>query len=309
MKRENLEAYLTLAGSMIGAGAMNAQVTYTDFDPDIVLDLNNSPVTFNLDIDQNGNPDFQVYGIVTSTIYNYSYTSTTSYGGTYRSFSYSKIVGKRWQLKGSSSQAQVAYLSNFYTSRAKAFNSGDSISGQNTGFLQNEGGLYTYYFFQSSTNYGYSISATSYGEWLGLGNSLFAGVRLIKNGQPHFGWVRMTRNSVNQLTIHDMAINDNPNIAIAAGDTGFVNNVGLAELKPNLAKILRGTDKIIVQTNPRISDFKLSIFDISGKRIYEENGKPGERKEIGTNDWSQGTYVLLMETEKGRAFRRKIIHR
>ncbi|MFK7904896.1 MAG: hypothetical protein AB8B69_07220 [Chitinophagales bacterium] len=47
----------------------------------------------------------------------------------------------------------------------------------------------------------------------------FLGVQFQIAGQNHYGWVRVTLNSIGSVTVHDFAYEDQPNTCIAAGAT------------------------------------------------------------------------------------------
>lgn len=318
MKNNKLEAYLGLAGSVLGAGALHGQVIYTDFNPDVVLDLNNSPVSFMLDIDQDGVNDIEIVGYSLDSMNSNTSTFTTFWSTTYNgntyfyTYTYTYWSVRRqhtrfWEAHGLSPQKRMAEGPfNIYGSH-QTFNAGDTISGSwQEGFQQN-GWLYFNSYYSFSSNYSSSVYYAFRGNWL-TGPTHFLGVELEKNGQMHYGWVRITRNSDDQLTIHDMAISDVPNVPILAGDTTVSNPAGLDDRRNALLRLAKGPDKLMIKSMPLISDFKVLIANTAGQTVWTGEGKPGETIEVSLIDWPQGTYVVLVTTRKGRVKRWKFVH-
>ena len=322
MKAKKLEAYLSMAGSVLGAGALQGQVTYTDFNPDVVLDLNNSPVSFMLDIDQDGVNDIEIEGSHVSSMTANSYTFTTSwttyfsgytytYAYTYTYWSYNRQISRIWEANGLSFQKRLAEASNYYGynyyGSHQAFDAGDPIGGSWQAGFQMSGDLYDYGFYQFSSNYFWTSWAYTYGMW-NVGQSKFLGVEMEKNGQMHYGWVRITRNSLDELTIHDMAISDVPSVPILAGDTTVANPAGLDDRRNALLRLSKGPERLIIKSMPLISDFTVLIANTAGQTVWSGEGKPGEKIEIALTDWRRGTYVVFIKTERGKMLRRKIVH-
>lgn len=320
MKINKLEAYLGMASSLFGAGALQGQVIYTDFNPDVVLDFNNSPVSFMLDIDQDGTNDIEIKGNAFSstnadTITNTIRIFTTNNGNyvtytyTYTYWSYSRQVTRFWEANGLSPQKRLAEAPNNYNYGShQAFNAGDTIDGGWQEGFRDRGKLFYYTYFLFSSSYTpANWSSASGGNWL-VGQTNFLGVELEKNGQMHYGWVRITRNSDDQLTIQDMAISDVPNVPILAGDTTVSNSVDLEDSRNALLQLLKGPEKLIIKSTPLISDFTVLIANTAGQTVWSGEGKPEETIEVSLIDWPRGTYVVLITTRKGNAKRWKIAH-
>ena len=58
--KDKIKKYSVLAGAVLAGGAVNAQIQYTDIDPDIVVDPSNSPYTLDLNGDSVDDIEFTV---------------------------------------------------------------------------------------------------------------------------------------------------------------------------------------------------------------------------------------------------------
>lgn len=302
--RKKLNAYLATGAALMGAGSLEAQVIYTDIDPDEVLNLGTF-ISTNLDINQDGTDDFRVNGYLSSS----SFTSTTfwttfwstSYGGGYTyTYTYTNTYFfryARWSLESLHSDAEYVYDFN----GVKGFIQNDQIDS-----LENFNSSSDYLFTSSYSNYGSFAS----GAWQNNAQGLFAGVRLTLNGQAHYGWIRISMNNYDQFVIHDMAISDVPLVPIAAGDTVVSNpSASLRDFEKPMSKIWNTAEGLIVSTDAAFGRYVLSVVDMSGKSIDRIQLTPGDKHLIQTSSWNKGVYVIFLKSEFGRLERRKIIIR
>jgi hypothetical protein len=304
-----LEKYLSLAGGVLGAGTLNGQINYTDLNPDITLDLNNSPTQYSLDIDQDlfMSLDFQVQGWRTSSSSSWTSMISTGYSGYYYTASgRSQTINSYWKVIGLLGNKRLAKTIFPPTNSLTKFQSGALIDDVSSQIFGSGGVVHSFDFYSYSFNSVGMSSSSVIGNWQ-IGDTNFVGVQIDDSGALYHGWIRISRDNNDQLTIHDMAMNTVPNVPIIAGDTTG-SSVGLVNNEDKLLRLLKGPEKLIIQALPLITDFELIITNSSGKTMWSGKGKPGERIDISLSDWSSGTYVVHIQTEKGEAIRRKILH-
>lgn len=192
---ERLKKYALSASALAGASATaNAQIVYTDINPDDTVTGNGS--FFALDLNNDNTPDFSI--------------QVVSYQSSYSGYGY-----------------QVAGIVGY------GLNSGNSLMGSNTGSsygypyaLSNGAQINGAASFASSGilafsltyNYGTIQFSNSGGNWIGASNK-YLGLRINLAGNTHYGWARLTVLANNSFIIHDYAIQMLPNTPIAAGDT------------------------------------------------------------------------------------------
>ena len=181
---KKLAAYSALATSiLLGKESANAQILYTDLDPDAETSL---PGNYILDLNNDGISDFKFNLIGLTAIY-----------------------GNQMRVMGYSDNSIERDLSNFpgiFQSYAYAnvVMGGNPIGG-------------------SASFYGQEIMATYYTFYLfgNFANTVdqFMGVKLVLNSNAYYGWVRLSVNATcNKLTISDYAVDTVANESILAGD-------------------------------------------------------------------------------------------
>jgi hypothetical protein len=69
LNKSRLANYSAVAGAVLATGAVNGQITYVDVNPDAVVNNSNSP--YNLDMNNDANPDmiFEVQAVSQSGSY------------------------------------------------------------------------------------------------------------------------------------------------------------------------------------------------------------------------------------------------
>lgn len=187
--KQRLKAYSIAAGALAASTSAAAAVQYTDIDPDYVGVI---PDTISLDIDGDGNPDFQILGASNSV-------STSSYLFLQEQFFIFPF--------GNNGITGSATASSIYP---YALDQNDMISGGqsfNTGT-----GTQTLAWFSFST---YSSFSGFYGNWNNQTDK-YLGVSLEINGATHYGWIRMDIGT-DQIVIKDYAYEDIACLPIAAG--------------------------------------------------------------------------------------------
>lgn len=199
--KSRLKAYSMTAGAVAaGVAGVNAQVVYTDIDPDVTGD------TLYLDLNNDGTDDFVFLASA-------DVAGSSSSFNVYRNF-----------VVALNSNAVAGSISSSYF-YPYAFSSGSIIDGNqpfNSG--SNFQTLGWDYFGISATSAAYTFGNIRVGQ-----GEAYVGLRLDVNGQTHYGWARLQLNLGGTITIMDYAYDANACVGIAAGaTTGGITPVAAA---------------------------------------------------------------------------------
>jgi hypothetical protein len=247
-KNNKLANYSAMAGAVLVSGAVDAQITYVDVNPDAVVNGTNSP--YNLDFNNDANPDvvFGVQAVNSAGTYSYMgipFTFTVQGNGAgAQAGSNAAIVGS---ITGSSSTFVPTMLINQdVISPTQQFGSGGTL-----GFA----GLL------DVPAFGYNDYPVTQGMWLGATDK-FLGVRFTNGADLHYGWVRLdVAGDATTITIKDYAFNAQPNGSIIAGQMVGLEGVSAEQkvtIKPQL-------DQATINVTPDLIGGKIALVDMSGR--------------------------------------------
>ncbi len=227
-----LKSYSALAGSIaLISTQADAQIIYTDVNPDSTTTLGGS--YYNLDLDNGGVFDFAFnLNIGTSSSYTSNQVAVTPAGS-----------------NGVAGDTIGAYVYPF------AFNSGDTIKST----LQ-------FNFGSSQSMASYFGSGSSYGNFLGQTDK-YIGLQFYIGSQLHYGWARFDIDATASLfTIKDYAYNSVPNAYILAGEMP----VGISEnALMNNASIYSSDNNIVIQfTTNELIQADVRITNALGQEVY-----------------------------------------
>jgi len=194
--RHRLKKYTLTAGAIVtGGAAAEAQIIYTDVDPDSnVIGPGNS---YLLDLNNDGTDDFEIF-VFSST--------DTLLNGTYWAVDAVRITPLNQNGVAGSTSSGYPY----------AFNAGVPIDDD-----------LTWYF---NPNQPLTFEATqgtfvwNGGNWW-LGQDFYLGLKLNINSHSYYGWARLTVGSYGEFTVHEYAVLTNPDSTIHAGDTTAVGPI------------------------------------------------------------------------------------
>ncbi len=247
-KNNKLANYSAMAGAVLVSGAVDAQISYTDVNPDAVVNGTNSP--YNLDFNNDANPDvaFAVQAINTAGTYSYMgipFTFTLQgNNAAVQAGSNALIVGS---ITGSSSTfAPTMLINQDQISAAQQFGSAGTL-----GFAG----------FADIPALGYSNYPISQGMWLGATDK-FLGVSFTNGADLHYGWVRLdVAADATTITIKDYAFNAQPNGSIFAGQMVGLDGIAAEQkvtIKPQL-------DQATINVTPDLIGGEIAMIDMSGR--------------------------------------------
>lgn len=272
---KRLKAYSLTAGAMAaGIAGADAQILYTDVEPDAVADGVDSVF---LDLNADGIDDFKFY-VVNGTL--------ASVFNVYRAFGSARngngIVG----TFSSSNSYFYPY----------GVNQGDTINSDltfQTATFQTLGWDYFYYTNTATAVY-------TYGQIRWGGGDTYLGLRLEVDGNTHYGWARieLANDSVNGgvFILKDYALELTPDLGIPAGDTEYpAPPAGMLEQSQLGYNMFATANELRVNATETIS--RMTIMTIDGKTVGEYTDVRGNKTIPMTT--ASGVYMVRVETAKG----------
>jgi len=273
MKKTNL-LYTILA--IVFTYNVNAQIVYTDINPDVTTTLGAGGVSsvytvVSIDFNSDGTEEYNFrwddYGTgwfmhmtyANGNVFNLKGTATNPYGGRY----------------------------------IDPMNLGDAIN--------------------SSSNWGTSIPEPFIGDnsdpnFKGLGDK-YVGVKFLLNGDTYYGWVLVSFDNNKTLTVKSYAYETTPNTPINAGDTGStteiddMRNSEYFTIYPNPAK-----NTISIDTKSEQNISKIEIVDLLGKKVKEIKVSNSGCQIINISELNKGVYLIsIFENDKKIGLKKLIV--
>ena len=262
----------------------NAQVIYTDIDPDI--ELNTDGQTFGIDVDNNGNIDFVFL----------------KSSATYTTFWVSSDIIVYRQAVWVGPTTSINLIAGSYTQQSEAgdvyynpyaLNLGNLIS-DNLSFQNNELQILGSEIRRSN---GGLFGAG--GNWHPDVENRYLGVRFIDNEDCfHYGWIRCTvADTSKRIIIKDYAYEVACEHPIVAGDS--ISYVGITEGQNNLDINVYGFGSIVyINVNEKLKNAGIQVFNLEGKEIYSVELQ-NQFTEIKL-DTPKGIYLVEIIADEGR---------
>lgn len=259
--------------SVMSSASADAQIFYTDVNPDTVISspLSPTPKNYNLDLNNDGVNDFRIscsrtMGACQTARYYISYVNVSALDA----------------------NAVVAVANSTYP---QPMNFNDSIISGLT--------------FSTSGNLRYERTSNQFcsgytqGYWPLLSDH-YLGLKLIVGSNTYYGWARMqvSFGSETSCTIKDYAYNSIPNQPILSGETG-TGSTGIFEnssatsinLFPNPAD-----NHFTIALGSSNQKVEVNIADITGKIIYSTIARETQRIEVNTEDFKKGIYIVQIQS-------------
>ena len=263
--KEKLAAYVAVTSAYLAAGTFKAeaQIMYTDVMPDDTIHQG----FFNLDLNNDGVVDFKLSQ--TSDLTYEPMTSTQSSGPFWNAYKSNHIF----------IQSQNRIVNGCSALNPFPINQSDTINAQdNFGIFGNLLRKTSY-----GSGYGTGLSGSSSSGCF-LGNDKYLGLKIIDNGETHYGWARLTVEQ-DKIILKDYAINDTPDSSILAGEGS-----GLCSMIP-----------FTIPSGPQVlcNSLNVELFNFSGNQIqWIKNGSwmTGETDSVITINESGDYYALVLDS-------------
>ncbi|HRF74968.1 MAG TPA: T9SS type A sorting domain-containing protein [Chitinophagales bacterium] len=277
--QSKLNNYAAFATAFLFTHNLNAEIVYTDIEPDITL--NNEDYYYEIDIDNGGVNDFQLLRI--NGVY-YSYWESV-----YRSFTalFFDNLGENKFFAGSYFTVGSAMYSSYQTFRPYAipvdYSVGPLLSFQSEGWP-----LMVSHVFDESHNLIKNV-----GHWSAVGEA-YIGIRMGVLGEAHYGWIRVTIiEEPLSMIIHDFAYETTLNKPIRTGAT--FNSVAEIESGSSPFSIVNFGNNTIQIITPNQLPYTTQLFDLSGKIVFTSNQQIGNS--TITIPPQTSIYILQIQSE------------
>jgi hypothetical protein len=297
---KKLKMYSALATSVaaMGLNQANSTTVYTDVDPDTSIGHNQM---FNLDLNGDNLTDFSIQQL--------KYFSSASYYGMFvlKNFNMGQIVTNNNNNAVVAQEFTTSSGSTAYA--AGALKKGDTINAaQNWKMYSGYSNNFAAYMaikgsiIISSNYYGYYSNQFAMGPWLGQTDA-YAGLKFEKNGQIHYGWVRLgVDDNLDSIVVKDYAYYDVPNSTVLAGDTiGLLIDTTASDTSANIISfskeelpVVYSFDKNVYLGNLPVSG-SIHITSITGEKAIQKNISTTEDI-ISLLNHSAGVYVIQLRS-------------
>ena len=145
--------------------------------------------------------------------------------------------------------------------------------------------------------YGYWNDDGTYGNWVGSQENKYLGIKFSDNSNDYYAWIHLSTiiHDYNdyEFTIHGFAYNSTADEGIEAGDMG---NVGIAEPKSKTAIIYPNPAQDIIFIKGDFNIKSYWITDVSGKVVIRESNN--KRHSIDISNLKEGYYFLNMSSDE-----------
>lgn len=267
---------------------IEAQVIYTDVDPDIIL--SETPQGIWLDIDENGSDDIGLQ--------NYSFTTYSFSLQETHTFQFLLVI--RYD-----EQNAIAGITNL-DSNCFPYALPDEELINSTLSWQN---CQTQFLAFKRLHSGVFTHTGSYENWYNstISETIdhYLGVRFIDEfGGNHYGWIRCdVLDEGRTLVLKDYAYETQEEYPLVAGDTShYVNN---ENFYASLEAVVYSFNKQLYINIIKPSEVRLFIWDITGNEILERS-ITSQYEVIPLNSYSTGTYLIELRSGE-QVYRTKIV--
>ena len=271
--------------AMLFSASANAQIVYTDVNPDTIMSCPNNPCnkSYSLDLNNDGTVDFTlrtVYNILTCSGQNFISTKSVSILSQSGNLAASNML-----FANSSIGSSLSFSTNSVTLRSIVTGSiGPGCTG--------------------------SLGTT--GSWINT-SDYYLGLQFALGSNTYYGWVRLnvvvaSSSSTVSCTVKDYAYNTIPNQPILAGQTATgINENSFASsihLFPNPA-----TNHVTIDLPNVKEKVEINIADITGKVIYTTIAGETQKIEVDTKDLAAGIYAVQIKTADFIATKKLVVEK
>lgn len=285
MKKQLLKkVYTFITTAMLFSASANAQIVYTDVNPDLtitqssigssvhILDINNDTITD-------------------------------------ATLAASKTISANAVLFGTSSGSEALMCCPILQARAINHNVaiGSNPNGTNAYWSNNQNARLRQVPLGGGGPGG--PNPIPFGDWSTLADRYLA-IRFLVGADWYYGWVRVSVSvGGNSFTIRDYAYNSLPNQPILAGqtmttaiiDNSFTSSINLF---PNPAD-----NHLTIDLGSNHKRVQVTIADLTGKVMYTTMAKNTQKVEMNTNDFAEGNYIVQIQAAEFIGMKKLIINK
>jgi hypothetical protein len=273
--QSRISKYTAVAGAVVSAAGAQAQVVYTDVNPDYAHDApqNNGFAVYPLDLNNDQTVDFVLVSRDTVTANStIRLTLAVPYGT-------NAVAGET--------------PSNYDYALALDINSMvDS----------------TLNWIAATNTMAYNVdSANPYNEnWNGVTDK-YLGLKFVVGANTHYGWARLDSYAIgDSIVVKDYAFNATPNGGIMTGDMG---SVSLTETQvENLVKFInKSNNSVQVVLNGNLTNGVVSVVSSTGQ-VVSSDAITEKTFSVDMNNLSSGIYMVNVTFNEGATTKKIIVH-
>ena len=147
--------------------------------------------------------------------------------------------------------------------------------------------------------YGYWENSGEFGNWTGIQDDKYLGIKFEIDDNFHYGWIQLSTiihdyDSM-EFTVQGFAYNTVVDEGIKAGDRG---EVGVDNSKLNKLSVYPNPAKDIVNLPIFINASVITISDISGRIIMQTNSQYLLNNKMDISTLNTGLYIIHVEADK-----------
>ncbi|MFM7668754.1 MAG: T9SS type A sorting domain-containing protein [Bacteroidota bacterium] len=271
LNKTRLAQYTAVAGAVVAGGAANAQVSYTDVNPDVVVDSLNP---YQLDFNNDQQPDIAF--------------AVQHLEGATSSFTYVGALAYAFPFAG-----QVVTTADTVTA-ATPLNCGVPVSSASI--------------FGSGSygNFGYaalingSIPFSSQGTPFLGATDKSVGVKFTVGANTHYGWVKLSvAADATTITVKEYGFNATPNASVNTCQT----TAGLTESLENNVSILTNLNGATVKVASSLIGGTINLVSLSGQ-VVKTVKITDVQTEITFDGVNSGIYTVVANFENGTVNKR-----
>ncbi len=267
----------------------DAQVIYTDLEPDIEIQYDNETVL--IDMDNNGVFEFKFLKTIIESYY-FSSASTPAHYRSRRGI---------WAGAVGTSQNEIAGVyatdggdpTNYF---AYKLNNSDIID-ISLDFQFADFQIMEIVNIRIDIDNEWRFIA---GSWAHDPQNKYLGVKFKADDEClHYGWIRCSiPDTANKLIIHDYAFESKCNTGIAAGDTIGDTSVGITDFNNLDAVVYSFGNSVFVKLIAELNNAVVHVYNLEGKEIYSSELQ-NQFTEIKL-EVAKGIYLVAIIAEEGR---------
>jgi hypothetical protein len=273
--QSRISKYTAVAGAVVSAAGAQAQVVYTDVNPDYSHDApqNNGFAVYPLDLNNDQTIDFVIVS-----------RDTVTPNATVR------------------------------LTLAAPYGAGNAVAGENPGGYDYALALDINSMVDSTLNWiaatntmAYNVdSANPYNEnWNGVTDK-YLGLKFVVGANTHYGWARLDSYAIgDSVVVKDYAFDATPNVGIMTGAMG----ASLTETQvENLVKFInKSNNSVQVVLNGNLTNGVVSVVSSTGQ-VVSSDAITEKTFSVDMNNLSSGIYMVNVTFNEGATTKKIIVH-
>ncbi len=145
--------------------------------------------------------------------------------------------------------------------------------------------------------YGYWESSGEYGNWTGLQEDKYLGIKFEIDGIFHYGWIKLTTHVFSyddmEFTVQSYAYNSETNNAIAAGDTGIPSSI--MEHNSQLFSVFPNPAQHHIRIQSEYDFQQITLVGTDGQIVLKQDNTSNT---LDISRLRSGMYIVRIQTNR-----------